>query len=180
MSYGRDDRFVTDAQGRALAGAQVYWCQPQPASTPTNPPSPLATIYADSGGVTPLTQPVLTDGFGHADAYLTGTEPFTLVIWHPLFGGVPLVLPDQWVSQEGNAGGLTSFSGPMKESPDGTRTVFTLTNNGTIIPNSTPAQVTVWRNYALVQGVGFTVSGNQVTYAVAPQIGDSLYGQGLY
>ncbi len=64
MSIARDDRWVADALGVALAGAQVYWCT-QPASTTANPPSPLATIYTDSTGTTPLTQPVLTDGFGH-------------------------------------------------------------------------------------------------------------------
>ena len=52
MTLARDDRYVTDAQGRALAGAQVYWCT-QPASTANDPPSPLATIYGSiSGGYT--------------------------------------------------------------------------------------------------------------------------------
>lgn len=180
MALGRDDRFITDALGRALAGAQVYWCQPQPASTANNPPSPLATVYADSGGTQPLTQPVLADGFGHAAVYLDATQPFTVVVWHPLFGSTPLVLPDQAAAGQSNTSGLTPFAGILQGTINGVNTVFTLTNNGTPLPNTTPPQVTVWDNFPLVQGVGFTVSGNQVTFAKAPQIGDSLYAQGLH
>jgi hypothetical protein len=181
MSLGRDDRFVTDALGRALAGAQVYWCQPQPASTVNNPPSPLASIFTDSTGDTPLTQPVLTDGFGHADAYLDGTQPFTIVIWHPLFGSNPLVLPDQFVAQVGGSQtALTPFSGTLQGALNGSNTVFTLTNGGTPIPNITPSPVWVWDNIVLIQGVGYTVSGNQVTFASPPQVGDTLFATGFY
>ena len=80
MALARDDRFVTDAQGRALAGAQVYWCT-QPASTTANPPSPLANVYATIAGGTPETQPVLTDGFGHAYAYMDNSVLYTVVVW---------------------------------------------------------------------------------------------------
>ena len=93
MTIVRDDRWLTDAQGRALSGAQVYWCT-QPASTAAKPPSPLATVYSDLAGDA-LTQPVVTDGFGHAWAYLDNAVLYTVVMWHPLFGPNPVVLPDQ-------------------------------------------------------------------------------------
>src|ERR1700721_1297769 len=106
MSLARDDRYVTDAQGRALAGAQVYWCT-QPASTASNPPSPLATVYTDSTGDTPIVQPALTDGFGHAYAYMNNAVLYTVVIWHPLFGQNPVVLPDQAIAGSGGGPGYT-------------------------------------------------------------------------
>jgi hypothetical protein len=49
MAIARDDRWLTDALGRALAGAQVFYCL-QPATTTTVPPSPLATVYGGIGG----------------------------------------------------------------------------------------------------------------------------------
>ena len=110
MAIVRDDRWCADAQGRALAGAQVYWCT-QPASTATNPPSPLATAYIDLAE-DPLTQPALTDGFGHAFAYLDDSVLYTVVIWHPLFGENPVVLPDQSLAGGGGGGSsLIPFAG---------------------------------------------------------------------
>lgn len=185
MSLARDDRYVTDAQGRALAGAEVYWCT-QPASTANNPPSPLATVYADAAGSIPLTQPVLTDGFGHAYAYMNEAVLHTVVIWHPLFGYNPVVLPDQSIGGGTGGAGLTPFSGTPSGTINGTNRVFTLTNGGTPIPNATPAQVTAWLNFPLALGIGFTVSGNVITYASAPQTAsgsgaaDIVYAQGFY
>ena len=185
MSLGRDDRFVTDALGRALAGAAVFWCQPQPATPTPYPPTPLASTYTDSTGDTPLAQPVLTDGFGHADAYLDGTQPFTIVIYHPLFGPEnPLVLPDQFVMQVGGGlGGLTTFAGTPSGTINGTNKVFTLMNGSEPL-TVLPTQCTAWLNFPLVQGVGYglaLVDGVvQITYATAPQTTDTIYAQGLY
>src|SRR5277367_2740182 len=126
MAIDRDDRWVADALGRALSGAQVYWCN-QPASTAVNPPSPLATIYTDTTASTPETQPVLTDGFGHAWAYLDNSVLYTVVIWHPLFGPNPIVLPDQSIGGGGGGGGsLSPFAGTPIGTQNGTNTVFTL------------------------------------------------------
>lgn len=184
MSIARDDRWVSDSQGRALAGAQVFWCL-QPASTVVNPPSPLATIYTDTTGDTPLAQPVLTDGMGHADAYMSDTVLYTLVVWHPLFGENPVVLTDQAPSNSGGgAATLTAFAGTPSGTVNGTNTVFTFA-----VP-AAPVQVTVWLNFPLVVGAGYTVSWATgtltITYANAPQPAsgstpaDILYVQGLY
>ena len=181
MAIARDDRYVTDAQGRALAGAQVYWCT-QPASTAANPPSPLATIYTDISGGTTETQPILTDGFGHAYAYMDDSVLYTVVIWHPLFGTSPVVLIDQALG--GGGGGtasLQSFSGTPSGTIDGTNKVFTLVNGSTPL-TAIPTQYTVWLNYPLIEGVGYTiaVSGGevQITFTNAPVAGDALWAQG--
>lgn len=182
MAIARDDRYVTDAQGRALAGAQVYWCT-QPVSTASNPPSPLATIYTSISGGTPETQPVLTDGFGHAYAYMDDSVLYTVVVWHPLFGTLPVVLEDQSLSRaSGNA--MSPFGGTPSGTIDGTNKTFTFA------VASNPSQVTVWMNYPLVAGVGYISSWAggilTITYANAPQPAnggspaDSLYVQGWY
>lgn len=187
MAIVRAEITVQDALGRALAGAQVYWCT-QPASTSVNPPSPLATVYTDITGVTPETQPILTDGFGYAFTYLDDTVLYTIVIWHPLFGSNPLVYPDQgYGSGGGGGGGLQSFSGVPTGTIDGTNTIFTLVNGSTPI-GITPVQQTVWLNFPLIVGIGYVLgpSTGQITFAVAPQpaaggvAADTIYAQGLY
>jgi hypothetical protein len=177
MSIVRDDRWVTDALGNALAGAEVYWCT-QPAATASNPPSPLATAYADLNG-DPLTQPALTDGFGHAYAYLDNSVLYTVVVWHPLFGPNPVVLPDQSLAGAGSAG--TQFAGPLLGTINGSNTIFTLTNGGTAL-TVTPTTLILWDNFPLVVGVGYTLGPNpgQVTFTAAPQVDDTLYGQGTH
>jgi len=186
MSLSRDDRWVADAQGNALAGAEVYWCL-QPASTSVNPPSPLATVYTDSTGDTPIVQPVLTDGFGHAFAYMNPDVLYTVVIWHPLFGYNPIVLPDQSIGGGGGGGaGLTPFAGVPQGAINGTNQTFILTNGGTPIADATPSQVTAWLNIPLIQGIGFSVTGNVLTYASPPQPAsgsgpaDEIYAQGFF
>lgn len=190
MALARDDRWVADALGNALAGAQVYWCT-QPASTTVNPPSPLALIYTDLTGATPETQPILTDGFGHAWTYLNDAVLYTVVIWHPLFGEYPIVLPDQQIGGSGGGGGstITPFAGIPTGTINGTNTVFTVVN-GTIPLTAIPSQITVLLNgVTQYPGLGYylAVTGGQlqITYSVAPQpaagggSGDAIYAQGL-
>lgn len=191
MALARDDRYLTDALGRALAGAEVWWCT-QPASTATNPPSPLASIFTDLTGSTPLTQPVITDGFGHADAYMNAGVLYTVVLWHPLFGPYPVVLKDQSLGGGGGGGGstVTAFAGGLLGTIDGTNKTFVLSNAGTAL-TTLPTQQTVWLNFPQIQGIGYSgpaLVGGQATivFATAPQpaagsvAGDSLWGQGFY
>lgn len=186
MAIARDDRWVADAQGRALAGAAVYWCT-QPATVPVSqPPSPLASIYTSLAGTTPETQPVLTDGFGHAWAYLDNSLLYTIAIYHPLFGEYPVILSDQEIAGGGGGGStLTPFAGVPIGTIDGTNKVFTLANGSSPL-GIAPTQATVWLNFPLINGLGYTLSGDTITYAVAPQpasggvAGDSIYAQGFY
>lgn len=182
MAVGRDDRYVTDGLGRALSGAQVYYLT-QPANTTTVPPTPLATVYSDETGTVPLANPVITDGFGHSFAYLNNANQYTVYIAHPLFGVSPIILPDQAITG-GNSSPSLLFAGNLLGTINGTNTVFTLTNGGVAISGS-PAQAEVWLNFPLIPGAGYTIAGNQVTFANAPQPAsggnpaDILYAQGI-
>lgn len=188
MAITRDDRVLTDAQGRALAGAQVYWCLQPTAVGSVPPPANLATIYTDITGTTPETQPFITDGFGHAWAYMDNGPLYTLVFYHPLFGSNPVVWPDQRIGGSGGGGStVTPFSGTPQGTIDGTNITFTVVNGSTPL-TTFPAQIEVWQNFSLINGIGFFLSmvGGQlkVTYAQPPQPAsgsvpaDKLWAQG--
>jgi len=185
MGIARAEITVQDGQGRALAGALVFWCL-QPATVPVDPPpSPLATVYTDIGGSTPETQPIVSDGFGYAFTYLDDTFLYTIAIYHPLFGPNPLVYPDQNYGSGGGGSSLTPFAGIPIGTVDGTNKVFTLSNGGAPL-GTTPAQVTVWFNFPLILGLGYTIAGDVITFANAPQPAaggnpaDALWNQGLF
>lgn len=92
-TVARDDRWVQDATGRAIAGALVYWCT-QPANVVAAPPSPLATIYTDSTGIAPAANPQTTNGLGHASAYM---PPGIYTVVFVYNGVIQQVYPDQAV-----------------------------------------------------------------------------------
>src|ERR1700761_7338091 len=83
-SYFRRDDYVQDALGNAISGANVYVT-----SQPTNtghfsdddirvPPSPRVQLYSAPLGVNPISNPVQTDGYGHAFCYtLPGVSTVT-------------------------------------------------------------------------------------------------------
>ena len=185
MAVARDDRTVTDAQGRALAGALIYYCT-QPADTSVIPPSPLATVFSDIEGDAG-TNPVITDGFGHADAYLDNTVLYTVVVVHPLFGTNPIVWIDQSIGGGGGGAGLTPFFGVPTGTIDGANTVFTMVNGSTPL-GAIPTESFVWNNYTLIPGLDYVlslVSGQvKITFAKPPQPisgsipADKLYAQG--
>lgn len=183
MAISRDDRWLTDAQGRALSGAQVYYCT-QPANTSAVPPSPLATVYSNITG-TVETQPLFTDGFGHSFAYLDDSQLYTLVFVHPLFGPNPVVLTDQTIPGTGGGGALTPFAGTPIGTVDGTNTVFTLSNAGVALTTNPVALTVLFNGTQLVPGLGYTISGVTITYAQAPQPAaggapaDIIYAQGF-
>ena|ERR1700733_3559542 len=54
--------------GQAIPGALIYVCS-QPASTTSVPPSPLASLFTDSTGTTPLANPLVCDGVGQTFGY---------------------------------------------------------------------------------------------------------------
>lgn len=187
MAIARRDDSLTDAQGRALAGAQVFYCEPQPANTSVIPPSPLATVYSDLAG-TPATNPQITDGFGHAIAYLDDTVLYTIVYVHPLFGPNPVVWQDQWLGGGGGSGNVSLFAGTPTGTIDGTNKTFVVVNGSTPL-TALPSQITAWLNFPLIEGLGYVlavVGGQlQITYAVAPQpaaggvTADAIYAQGI-
>ncbi len=95
--FYRKDGWVKSTLGQAIAGAQVYVCT-QPANTAFAPPSPLASVFSDSGGLAPITQPILTDGFGHYDYYALSGFYTELVVTG---GVIQRVYPDQMVGLPG-------------------------------------------------------------------------------
>ena len=169
MAIARDDRWLTDALGRALAGAQGFYCT-QPAVTTTVPPSPLAVVYSDLTGDV-IAQPLITDGFGHSIAYLDASVLYTIVFVHPLFGPNPVVLTAQAISGGGSSGGLPTPVVPSG-TPDGTLRSF-----GLLSAPSYPAngQLFVSGSYARY-GVDYNISGATIVWIgiTPPQEGDNL------
>lgn len=105
-TFFRSDGWVKAATGAAIPGAQVYLAQ-QPANVAFAPPSPLQSIFSDPNGLVPITQPIITDGFGHYDFYVTpGT--YTLVV--ALNSVIQQVYSDQSIglSVSGSSGTVTS------------------------------------------------------------------------
>lgn len=98
----RTDGWVKSAQGPAVPGAQVYVCL-QPANIASLPPTPLANIFSDVNGLVPLSQPIITDGFGHYDFY-AAANVYTVIVG--LGGLIQQVYPDQSVGgASGTSGG---------------------------------------------------------------------------
>ena len=97
MAFFRRDDFIKSTTGQATAGAHVYVCN-QPANVTLgaseiiSPPSPLSTIYSDSAGTMPITQPIVADGFGHTFFY-TAQGFYTVVVANT--GVIQEILPDQ-------------------------------------------------------------------------------------
>jgi hypothetical protein len=105
----RYDTWVKTAQGPALAGVYVYVCN-QPANTSVAPPSPLAAIYSDPNGQFPITQPLQTDGFGHADFYIaSGTYTVMVAIGNVVVN----VYPDQSIGTLGGINGIIITGTPV-------------------------------------------------------------------
>ena len=66
QTYGRLDFSLQNAQGQAIAGATVnVYSQ----ANCGGPAGALATLYPTATGGTPLTQPLITNGFGASKAY---------------------------------------------------------------------------------------------------------------
>jgi len=166
VAIARDDRWLADSLGRALAGADVYYCL-QPATTSTVPPSPLATVYSDIAGDV-IAQPLITDGFGHSITYLSAGQLYTIVFIHPLFGPNPVVLTDQAVVA------AESIPVPAVPTPaaNGVIRAFVLPFAPAYPANG---QLFVAGSY-VAYGVAYTITGSTIVWigAVPPQAGDEI------
>jgi hypothetical protein len=163
MSILRRDDTVTNALGNAISGAMVYYLtQPADVSALT----PLADVYSDTTGTT-AANPQVTDGYGHAVAYLNGGQLYTIVYAYP--NGQQVIYADQFVGS--SSGAPTPFGEVPTGTINGTNCIFSISKS--------LSQATVWLNFPLIPGLGYTLVGTVLTYANAPQIGDSLYVQGF-
>lgn len=154
--------------GNAQSGVSVYVCT-QPANTGSIPPSPLASLFADSAGATSITQPVQTDGYGHAFFY-TAQGEYTIVYYSPQIEEV--ILTDQIVVSPFNAITTTwnsdsSTAGTITGTINGTNTVFVLS------AQPLPPTALIFTVNGVVQN-GWTISNQTVTLAVAPHTGNVL------
>lgn len=94
----RSDGWVTAATGVSIPNAAVYVSK-QPTTTSVIPPSNLAPIFSDPGGIAPVVQPVLTDALGHYDFYIL-PGAYTVVI--SINNQVSHVYPDQSIGRIGS------------------------------------------------------------------------------
>ena len=109
----RSDGWVKSALGVAVPGAQVFVVQ-QPANVPTGlssqipTPTPLQQVYSDPNGLVPVTQPIITDGFGHYDFYvLPGT--YTVAVY--LSGMLQQFYADQTIGLSAGGSSLVPGNG---------------------------------------------------------------------
>ena len=187
MSYYRRDEWVTDAMGNAQSGASVYVCS-QPANTGSIPPSPLVTVYSDPNGAFPITQPVITDGYGHA-FYYVATGTYTVVYYSPQIQ--TLVLADQSVAPggvsipvtvaQGGTGAITASAartnlGTAASGANADITSLsdigntTINSSGYILNNGTAAQTTTISSPGWQWGTGsFNSGGSSQGFYVANQ-----------
>lgn len=157
----RTDGWVKATTGYAVPGAQVWVCQ-QPANTASLPPSPLANIFSDVNGLVPITQPIITDGFGHYNFY-TAAGVYTVVV--ALNGVVQQVYPDQSV------GGASGTSG------GGGGTALVLQVNGTNTTNQLLANFEgTGGTTVTADGAGDIIINSPV---VPPPLAFSTAGQGF-
>lgn len=141
-TYFRNDGFVKSTLGPAVPGAQIYVAT-QPANDASLPPSPLANIYSDPDGLVPITQPILTDGFGHYDFYvLPGT--YTIVVG--LSGQIQQIYPDQSIgtAQSVTAGsGITITNNVISLSPRTAAIQYTIDGGGSVPSTGAKGQVSI-------------------------------------
>lgn len=148
----RTDGWVKTTLGPAVPGTQVFVCT-QPANS-TFPPSPLAAIFSDPGGLAPITQPILTDGFGHYDFY-TLPGVYTLVV---AFNGlVQQVYPDQSIGGIGSGGGGTALLLETNGASNGNQTLLNLTGSGSVsVVDAGDGTVTITGSGTLLETNGTT------------------------
>jgi hypothetical protein len=165
ISVFRSDRYVQDGLGNAIAGASVAFCS-QPANTTTFPPSPLIQLYSDNEGNDPITNPLTTDGLGHAWAYMAAGS-YTVVIYGT--GIATQVLQDQTVTSP------TPVTFNNDSSNAGTITGAINGTNVTFVLSAAPAPASTL--LLVINGLityGWTLSGATVTLPLAPHAGSLL------
>jgi hypothetical protein len=152
MNYFRSDGWVKLVSGAAVPGAQIYVLnQPANVVLPITPPrttpvpfvpNPQALIYSDDG-LTPISQPILTDGFGHYDFY-TLPGLYTVAVYFN--NKLQQYYIDQSIGAIGSSGGNTvlfstngtpNFNQSLQNLVQGAGIVLNTDNFGNTIITST-------------------------------------------
>lgn len=153
-SFFRMDGWIKSSVGPSVPGAQIYVCQ-QPANVDTVPPTPLQDIFSDPNGLVPITQPILTDGFGHYDFYVA---PGTYTLLVASSGITQQVYTDQTIGLAG--GGVAGTTLTLNGS-----TLSSSVNiiNSTNIEWADNGDGTIEADLALIDGTSnFTGSGTAI------------------
>lgn len=177
----RSDGWVKTAQGPAVPGAQIFVCT-QPASAPSPltlqlpAPSPLASIFADPNGLVPITQPIITDGFGHYDFYVAAGT-YTVLVY--LSGVLQQTYPDQSIGGIGSGGGtgLTAGSGiSIVGSTISSSAIATFKTNGVLNGSQTLLNLTNGAGVSITDDgsgdIAFTVTAG-ATWKIGSVVGPS-------
>jgi hypothetical protein len=158
MNFYRADGWVKLVSGQAVPGAQVYILnQPANVTPPITPPrtlpvpfvpNPQAQVYSDAG-FTPVSQPIITDGFGHYDFYaLPGL--YTVAIFSQ--GKLQQFYIDQTVGNVGSLGnntvllstnGSPNFNQGILNLVQGSNVVLTPDNFGNVTVASTAQGINI-------------------------------------
>lgn len=171
-NYFRTDGWVKSVTGAAVPGAQVFVCL-QPANQ-TVPPTPLASVFSDVNGLVPITQPIITDGFGHYDFYAPAAV-YTIIV--ALGGVIQQVYVDQSVGGASgtSGGGGTALILQVNGTPNANQLLLNLqgqnsvavsdAGNGTISIAGSVFQVnglnnTLQTKVNLISGTGITLTAD--------------------
>src|SRR5277367_6641130 len=139
MSVFRRDGTVQNAVGVALAGVSVAVLT-QPADTTAQPGTPLASIFTDSTGVTPLTNPVTTDNLGNYFFY-AAAGTYTIQIYGPQLVEQQVFIDQEVVSPGGGSVTSVALTAPAEFTVTGSP----VTGAGTIaITKAVENANTVW------------------------------------
>jgi hypothetical protein len=107
----------------------VYVCL-QPANIASLPPTPLANIFSDVNGLVPITQPIISDGFGHYNFY-AAAGVYTVVVG--LAGIVQQVYPDQSIGgASGTQGGGTALNLQVNGAPNSNQLLLNLVGQNSV------------------------------------------------
>lgn len=126
----------------------------------------LAPLFVDALYVTPLANPVTSDGLGRIGFYIVPGD-YTLA----LVGGNPPIISQSYaisVGAESGGGQLQAFTGTQ----DGSNVVFTLNNTPT-----SPTSVQIYLNGLLQSasaGPDYTLVGKILTFTVPPAPTDNI------
>jgi hypothetical protein len=162
----RRDEWVQDPMGNGVSGVFVYVCS-QPANTSTFPPSPLVQLFSDSAGQNAIKNPQQTDAYGHT-SYHVEAGTYTIVYYSSQIAGLQVVLEDQIVtSPPFTWASDSSANGTITGAINGINVQFTL--SGTQAP---PTSLILTVNG--IQQLGFSITGNTVTLAVPPRVGNII------
>ncbi|MGA3200610.1 MAG: hypothetical protein ABSD89_14580, partial [Halobacteriota archaeon] len=77
-NFWRINEWCKASNGYAMANAQVFFLA-QPANTSAFPPTPQVQLYSDPFGLTPISQPLVADGYGFVSAYVAAGT-YTMVV----------------------------------------------------------------------------------------------------